>query len=377
MRNPPAAQLVVILLLVCGLLLSSGSRSALAATALSKGQFFGIVRQYIASAKPVGEASKYFALADAGVLVSKVDSWLVGVAVDPDYIQSLNWRTKPMSDVAAGYTQTKSMWDAAATRNEARYNGWIILKEDPASGEGPNTSLHESIHAFHLAIGSNADEDASKGPENIATQLKKVINNVNRIERNVAEWQKDTSKRAQLKPIIYGDLKREQQTVSKFTPQTYECLRNIGGKCQWNDYVASVERRIGPEEPWMNILGHWTKGAWRLQFMLLKDGKAEGVLRSVPASHAKMLKQGVVLCKPGVGSGDSITCTSLAFPQPEDFPKVQFDPRGYPTKVVYKPATDAISIEYAAHKYDPETGKWHYDKKSQVVLSFQRYVEEF
>jgi len=212
--------------------------------------FLTDVRSYMTATQGTGLSSRFFSVGDPGLLIGEVTSYILGVAVDPTYLsnfklaQYVSWHPSKED----GLCQPKHQWwTSAVTPQERRYNGWIILARDPDTDS--MTAFHEAIHAFHLSIGSNVDEDAYNGPEYISNNLSNIVINLrDRIDPEVERLERSRQAGQDIQRdlgLLYRRLRILRNQTANWTPQFHECLRNIGGRMEWEAYEAEIRRRLG------------------------------------------------------------------------------------------------------------------------------------
>lgn len=199
--------------------------------------FLRVLRNHLDSLKTMGLSSKYFSVADTEPFLIKVDSYILGVAVDPGYVKG------------QGLTQPRNqLWTDIVTTYESKYDGWIIMSMSPDQpNSGATVSFHEAIHAYHLAISSEADADEYGGPENISFDFYNILLSLRRVDNDFLALLERIKKRQpyqeQLNKLI-EQIESRKEKMRSYTPQFYECLKNIGGKCDWDGYIKEINETI-------------------------------------------------------------------------------------------------------------------------------------
>lgn len=226
------------LFIIIALFLSLAAGIALAQNPVNvKPLFLRVLRNYLDSLKTTGLSSKYFSVADTEPFLSKVDSYILGVAVDPGYIKG------------QGLTQPRNqLWTDIVTSYERKYDGWIIMSMSPDQpNSGATVAFHEAIHAYHLAISSEADADKYGGPENISFDFYNILLSLRRVDNDFLMLLERIKKRQpyqeQLNKLM-EQIESRKEKMRSYTPQFYECLKNIGGKCDWDGYIKEINEII-------------------------------------------------------------------------------------------------------------------------------------
>ncbi len=212
-----------------------------------KQQFIVAVRAYMKASHGPGLASIYFSVGNVEPFLSTVDNYLIGVAVDAPYLANFKWGQytgwKPSQE--SGLCQPKSnWWTSTVTPQEKRYNGWIILQLPPQDGETRKTAFHEAIHAYHLAIGSEDDDDANGGPELISNNFYEIVCQLNRLDvtlRDIIKSMEAGQDETERIRKLHVALDRLRASMADWSPQFHKCLANIGGKADWDGYMQAID----------------------------------------------------------------------------------------------------------------------------------------
>ena len=262
---------------------------AAAQNANQKQKYLRVLKEYIVNnTKPRGLSKEYLYLVkDVNKYISALARYLVGVAVDRDYlVKTITvWPTGVLPD--PGLTQPKG-WkatfdSAASVYRERKYDGWIILAAPIGlnrplrkilKGNRPSrndlTLLHESVHVYHLIIGSDDDEDAKGGPygiEKLAQYLgsmmqadtlhKKLLKRI----ADDTQWTEQDRKEVEAqRKQIQDNIQRKykwMRSLSAINEYAFRCLQNIGGRADTKAYRDAVNRTILKA-----IQAKWRVGRW-------------------------------------------------------------------------------------------------------------------
>jgi hypothetical protein len=240
-----------------------------------KASFIKIVEDTMVFQRTSGDRSSYspselyFSVGDPARMGKALESWLVGVAVDNNYLLDRKSRQGLPRHRYPGYTQGKG---DKRPEDDARYAGWIIVQEDPSIDH--MSCFHEAIHAYHLSIGSDADLDIPGGltedpnylgaAEAISNQYASILSNLKlqvdtrlkTMARNIAEgkpYEEDFK-------FIKKRINLLKSSMSAWPKDFYRCLWNIGGKCDWKGYEKYIDTAVSMAKSAQNetIL----KGTW-------------------------------------------------------------------------------------------------------------------
>jgi hypothetical protein len=206
-----------------------------------------------------GISTLYFEVADEAGLIRVADQYLLGVAVDPDYVRTvrllpyLEQLLGKKVETKRGFTQPKDLgaWDAAVTPQEARYNGWVVMAQSPQ--HDPKTAFHECIHVQHLVLQSDDDDDTYAAPEDICNTFCEVVSLLRtKLDPRIqlaAERARAGQDVSQEKATLLKSLQGQRERMSLATANFPKCLRNIGGKADWEGYRMHIERILKARKP--------------------------------------------------------------------------------------------------------------------------------
>ncbi|MBI2265502.1 MAG: hypothetical protein HYU64_10070 [Armatimonadetes bacterium] len=243
-----------------------------------KPAFITAVRQYMVRSQGTGLSSNFFSVGNPDSMLPAVSSYLLGVAVDPEYLASFKWGQyigwAPSRE--EGLCQPKGQWwTATVTPQEMRYNGWVVLANFPTD-QGGMVAFHEAIHAYHLSIGSSVDGDATNGPEYISNNFYNIVMNLRtRVDPLIREIQQDGAAGRNVDDKVAGvrrTIANLRGQMSGWSPEFFQCLRNIGGKADWDGFEDAFNKAPGISGTWKSDWGPVT-----LQHGAIQGGQPVGV----------------------------------------------------------------------------------------------------
>lgn len=210
-----------------------------------KSQFLDVVRRTMENTNGglnLGIAYQFFSVGDPNRLLSAIDPWLRGVALDPNYLSTYKGGS-PVIPPPRALTQPEE------SGYEAKYDRWIVLADPLTASEMDITAFHEAVHAYHYAVfkDTTIDDDAYGGPEFVTKELNGVLGALSKYDMRIPTL---TAKISNLDDYS-RDLLRFRDSVPKLrktlegllppTPQAIQCLQNIGGKMDWDGYEQAYE----------------------------------------------------------------------------------------------------------------------------------------
>lgn len=212
----------------------------------------GQISAYLKASEGKTLSSNFFSAGDRAYVLATLDSYLNGVAVDPDYLKTAamkrwvrNLQGKSV-DAPDGLFQPKGLGPIASAE-ELRYCGWIILARSPNLDQ--TTAYHEGVHAVCAAVGAGDDDDDEYlGPENLSAGFVRLVTDlrdtvdpqVEHVCALLAAGKEAEKEIAELRRLI----RMRKSWMNSYEPQFYKCLGHVRGKADWEGYEAAIEARL-------------------------------------------------------------------------------------------------------------------------------------
>jgi len=255
-KKQPFLKLFLCVLLM-GLINVSAPNSVFAVQNL-KQDFLKVVRAKMESIQNPGLSSQYFSVGDPDKFLAGVDQYVTGVAVDKDYLahfkmgkylKSFFWVQHPGRALTQPRYEDAKWGDISVTPQEKRYSGWIIFSNHPdANSDTRITSFHEAIHAYHLYIHSNADNDDHGAPENITNKYASLILSLGMLDTRLEKIQEKIKTgedyESDIQSLRRSITRREEQYKGFENSKFHEVLNNIGGRVDWDGYRRAVDQAM-------------------------------------------------------------------------------------------------------------------------------------
>lgn len=188
-----------------------------------------------------GLSTSYFSMGDSARFISVVEKYLKGVAIDPAFLNE--YPASEGTGSLSGLTLPKAKWVGP----RSHYDGWIVLRD--ATELDVTTALHEAVHAFHLGIGSDVDEDIHGGTEAVTSFFPTVVARMRMLDAQLTEveqliqsgkayaTQLDALRKSfALQKKIFDDREERASILA--------VLGNMGGSADFTGFQTAFEAKI-------------------------------------------------------------------------------------------------------------------------------------